>query len=462
MAYSIAIIKMLFEKGWIFGDMGKPNPFTGGKTSFNVALTSNVDIGSYEDRRGILDTYYKQLLAEVVAQGGKYLLETEGYEILTQGDKVVGVKARNLATGKEYLIHAKAIIMNTGGFSANDTMVDTLLDEHWRGERKRIGTDQDTGAMIHAALEIGAGTYNIGMSPNIMHVTLDHWINKFPMNFYDDVLDGRTGRFKSWTLNNIPIACATSANIVAVDKKGLRYMDEAKYISFADDFEHESWPCFASGNYYYAILSDDVLSEIAKEGFNKIYKWEGYCAQGDIPPKLPVPEVYEGLGYAIEDGMAWKADSLKELAGMIGIDGSVLEATVADYNKLCDKGEDTAFGKDPKYLTKYTSGPYYAIQVFNSSFSTSGGLDVDRFIRVLKKDGVTPIQGLYATGVDSMGVLLNPNRNYVGFSGVAQGWLWTSGRLAGINAADYINQTYGGFTYVSPALVEIQAQSTGR
>lgn len=457
-----ATVDWLYNMGWIFGDMGKKNPFTGGLTSYNVALTSNADVGTYEDRRAVLDTYYKQMLAEIVAQGGKYLLETEGYEFLTEGDKVVGIKARNRATGKEYVINAKAVIMNTGGFSANSDMVDALLDERWRGERKRIGTDQDTGLMIQAALDAGAGTYNIGMSPNIMHVSIDHWLHQYPINFYDDVLDGRTGRYKSWTLNNIPLACGISANVVAVNKEGKRYMDEAKYESFADDQDHESWPCFASGNYYYSILSDDVLQEIANEGFNKIYKWEGYCAQGDIPADMPVPEVYEGLGYAVEEGIAWKGDTLAELANQIGIDGSVLETTVEEYNKLCDEGEDTAFGKDPQYLTKFTSGPYYAVQMFNTSFSTCGGLDVDTDIRVLKNDHTTPISGLYAIGADSMGVLLNPNRNYVGFGGVAQGWLWTSGRLAGRNAAQYINDEYGGFTYVSPALVDVEAQSSAR
>ena len=95
----------------------------------------------------------------------------------------MGVKARNRLTGKECTIHAKAVIMNTGGFSANPDMVDALLDERWRGERKRIGTDQDTGLMIQAALDIGAGTYNIGMSPNVMHVSIDHWLHQFPHQF---------------------------------------------------------------------------------------------------------------------------------------------------------------------------------------------------------------------------------------------------------------------------------------
>lgn len=453
-------VDWLYGQGWIFGDMGEFNVFTQGLTSYNVVLTSNVDTGTYEDRRAGVDKYYKAMLAAVKAQGGDYMLETEGYELLHEGDRVTGVKARNLVTGQEYVINAKAVIMNTGGFGSNPEMVDALLAPQWRGERRGIGTGQDTGLMFQAALDMGAGTWNVEMSPNVMHVTLDHWMSRFPVNFYDNVLDGRTGRYKVWTLNNIPMACGISANTVAVNAAGERFMNEARYESFSSDSAHESWPCFAAGSHYFTILSDDVLAGIAAEGFNNIPKFEGYCSQGDIPAGMPVPEVYEGLGYAVEEGMAWRGETLAELAGQIGIDPAMLEATVAEYNAACDAGEDAAFEKKPEYLTKLETGPWYAVKVYPAHFSTAGGLDVDAQIRVLKDDHVTPIEGLYATGVDSMGVLLNPNHNYVGFGGPAQGWLWTSGRLAGINAAKYVNETYGGFTYVSPALVDVQSLST--
>ena len=355
------------------------------------------------------------------------------------------------------MINAKAVIMNTGGFGSNTEMTSTLLDPRWRGERKGIGTGQDTGTLLKAALDMGAGTYNIEMSPVTMHVSLDHFMNHYPVNFYEDRLDGRTGRYKVWTLNNIPMACGISANTLAVNQSGERFMNEARYESFATDGDHESWPCFLSGSHYFTILSDDVLLGIANEGFNNIPKYEGYCAQGDIPAGMPVPEVYEGLGYAIDEAMAWKGDTLEELAGQIGVDPATLQATVDAYNAACDAGEDVDFEKDAQYLTKLENGPWYAVKVFPAHFATAGGLDVDTQIRVLKADHETPYQGLYAIGVDSMGVILNPNHNYCGFGGVAQGWLWTSGRLAGINAAKYVNETYGGFTYVSPALVDTSA-----
>lgn len=450
-------VDWLFDHGWKFGSMGEYSEITSGLTCFNIVLTSNLDAGTYEDRRKGVEAYYKSMLSAVKAQGGDYMLETEAYDLIMNGDRVAGVLARNVVTGQEYVINAKAVIMNTGGFGNNPEMIDELLDPRWRGERKGIGTGQDTGLMIKAALEHGAGTWNIEMSPNVMHVTLDHWMNHYPIHFYEDKLDGRTGRYKTWTLNNIPLACGITANTVAVNRDGERFMNEARYESFSNDIEHESWPCYQAGSYYYTILSDDVLSEIAAEGFNKVYKFEGYCSQGDIPAGMPVPEVYEGLDFAIEEGMAFKGETLAELAKAISIDSAVLQATVNEYNAACDAGEDAVFEKKPEYLTRLENGPWCAVKVYPAHFSTAGGLDVDTQIRVLKNDHVTPIEGLYAIGVDSMGVLLNPNRNYAGYGGPAQGWLWMSGRLASIDAARYIDEDCGGFTYVSPALVDVQA-----
>ncbi|WP_181861998.1 FAD-binding protein [Slackia isoflavoniconvertens] len=92
----------------------------------------------------------------------------------------------------------------------------------------------------------------------------------------------------------------------------------------------------------------------------------------------------------------------------------------------------------------------------NATFGTCGGLDVDASMRVLKDDHTTPIDGLYAIGNDSLGVIHNPNRHYCGFGGVAQGWLWTGGRIAGEHAANYVADTFG-CAEVSVALSELPA-----
>jgi len=451
-------VDWLLNHGWRYGTPAKGAGFalTNGIATFNSLLTSRADPGTYEDRRKYVQLWCEKMVQEVVSQGGKVFLETEGYELLLNGDAVAGVKARNRITGKEYVIKAKAVIMNTGGFSSNYNMMNTLLGEDLRGFYKTIGTGNDTGLMIQAALDKGAGTYNIEMAPIMMHCGTDHWLTKWPINEFENQLQNRTGRANVWTLNNIPLGCAFASTALAVrGKDGKRFMNEAAPEAFSQDIDVDSFAHWRGSANYYCILSKEVLEPIEKEGFNTT-NWDGYNTQGKIPADMPIPELYEGLDLAIEEEMAFKADTIADLAGQIGLDASALEESVKKYNELCDKGEDSEFGKDPKFLTKISTGPFYAIKIYQSTFGTCGGLDVDETLTVLKDDHKTQIKGFYAIGLDSMGVIHNPNRHYCGFGGVAQGWLQTGGRLAGANAVSFIEETYG-ITPQSRVLSDIPA-----
>ena len=64
-------------------------------------------------------------------------------------------------------------------------------------------------------------------------------------------------------------------------------------------------------------------------------------------------------------------------------------------------------------------------------YTTGGALDVNEDMQVLRADGVTPIEGLYAVGTDSMGVLMTNQEQYLDYGGAASGWAFTSGRLVG-------------------------------
>lgn len=451
---------MYTDLGWNFGSMKQPNEALGGVITYNGVYTNNKDRGTNEDRRVITKSYYDAVLASVVAQGGEVMLNTEGYGLLVEGGRVTGVKARDVHTGQEYEIHAKAVITNTGGFCNNPEMRDRYLGERYRGERKVLGTGQDTGLMVEAAIQAGAGTYNIEMSPISMHCGVDHTLSRWPYHFDENTLENRTGRHKAWSLNNIPNGVSNLSDSICLTNEGERFLNEADYAGFSNDLAVDSFLFYAGGANHWRVVSDDLLAPIVTDGFTTVARWDGYAARGEIPAGMPVPEVYEGLEAAIEEGMAYKADTLAELAGLMGVDPARLEATVARYNELCAGGEDLDFGKDPQYLVPLVTPPFYALKNYCYSFGTQGGLDVDASLRVLAADGETPIDGLYATGLDCMGVICNPNRGYPGFGGVAQGWLWTSGRMAGINAARYVGESYG-FAEVTPARYDMNSSSEG-
>ncbi|MFF2318643.1 FAD-dependent oxidoreductase [Arthrobacter sp. NPDC058097] len=119
------------------------------------------------------------------------------------------------------------------------------------------------------------------------------------------------------------------------------------------------------------------------------------------------------------------ADSLEELASLVGIDPVGLAATVARFNTDAGQGVDTEFhrGATPQdrflgdaantpnpCLAPLTAAPFYAVRISAGVLGTSGGLDTDFNGRVLDRHR-QPIPGLYAAGNVSAGVFRN---NYPG------------------------------------------------
>ena len=95
--------------------------------------------------------------------------------------------------------------------------------------------------------------------------------------------------------------------------------------------------------------------------------------------------------------MSWKADTLEELAALIGVPEETFLATVKRYNELVYNGRDTDFGKRRELLTALNTPPYYAIKFGPSLLTIPAGLKIDVKLRVLDRDR-RPVPGLYAVG----------------------------------------------------------------
>lgn len=93
--------------------------------------------------------------------------------------------------------------------------------------------------------------------------------------------------------------------------------------------------------------------------------------------------------------IAWRADSVDELARRAGIDPAGLARTVAAWNASC------AAGTDPlgRVALDHPVGaaPFYALRTDGVTVISWGGITVDGELRVTRPDG-TPIPGLWAAG----------------------------------------------------------------
>lgn len=422
---------LFFNQDWRFGTPNTISAFEG-PVLWNCVLASGKDPGTFEDRRLAVDNFCRNIASRAEACGARILMETEAYDFIFEDGKCCGVYARSLVTGKEYVVRAKAVVLDTGGYTVNGEMTTNYANPQWAGQYEYVlSTGTDDGMMLQAAIEGGAGTWNMDMPPMTVNYTVPVKLKQYPVEVIPDTLNRLSGRESTRTLNDVPLALGQVSNTIQVNREGNRFGNEAA---------NEKWK---SGPYYYAIWSKGQLDKIATEGFTHMGKWMEYCPQGDIVPPAPGDELYPIIDLAIEAGYAWKGDSVEELAQAIGLDANNLTQAIDTYNASVAAGEDAEFGKDAEHLETIEEGPFYAVRILLVPYASGGGLDVDPSLRVLSSDHETPIEGLYATGGDCWGVLMHPQKHYTIFSGTALGWGLVSGYAAGAAVANYVNDTYG-------------------
>lgn len=394
---------------------------------------------TYGYNKAEIATYFDRLIADYTALGGQYMLETEAYDLIVEDGKVTGVKARNLADGTEYTIKADAVVLATGGFLGSPEMTTEYLSDAYyplKGAWRIYGTYGNDGKMLRSAIEHGAATYNMGMPPEVhLSGTVDflpaHEYG-YAINEIEGTLDFNTGRACRWTVADLPLIMGVSADSLAVGMDGKRFTSETG-IAMLD-------PWIAGPNYF-SIWSAEQIDGIVASGVKTdvIGPAVGFLGhRGSIPSGVALPEAYDVLENAIARGYVYKADTVEELAGLIGLDASALSETVAAYNGYCETGVDAEFGKDAALLTRIGEGPYYAIAMASYSYNPCAGLDINEQFQVLDTEG-NAMEGLFCVGSDSAGVLFTEKKPYVTFGGANNGWALTSGYVGGEIIANIVN-----------------------
>lgn len=244
-------------------------------------------------------------------------------QILRNGEGwVTGVQVQGKHRGL-YVIETKAVVLASGGFSANAEMV-----ESYRPEYKGMATSNQPGA-TGDGMRVGEGTGGklIDMKEIQIHPTV---------------------AFGS----RILITEAVRGNgAILVNKEGKRFVNELTTRDAASAAILQQ-----QGKMAYLIIDEGIRKSLKQI--------EGY---------FHLELVKEGA-------------TLQELATAIGVPPDAFEATVATYNKAVETKNDAEF-KRPDMPRPIKTPKFYAIGIQPGIHYTMGGLKIDGETRVLDKDG---------------------------------------------------------------------------
>lgn len=98
----------------------------------------------------------------------------------------------------------------------------------------------------------------------------------------------------------------------------------------------------------------------------------------------------------VKEGRFTVAETLDQVAEIIGCDPATLTATFEAYNANAEAGTEDEFGLTPERAI-LAEGPYYVSKAASAVHMTKGGVACDEQARVLYEDG-SVVDGLYACG----------------------------------------------------------------
>ena len=325
----------------------------------------------------------QSLCDKFLAEGGTLLLNTPATALIINDGAVTGVMAEG--EGKAYTINAKAVVLASGGYGANDELVpDEYKAFVYAGH---AGAEGDAIAMVEP------------LDADLVNMDL---INTQPNSM---ILPSGLGQYC-----NPGVSGAYAAGGFMVNQDGERFFNE----------QANAWDLMQ------AMKANDaqylIMDQAAFDGFNagmtgsKIYTME------DVETWLA--DDYEG------QPVMKTAATLEELADKLGIPADALSASAQAFNEAAASGSADEFGRTPA-AAQSEEGPYYALEMHIRYYASLGGLHINDGMQVLNIQQEA-IPGLYAAG-EVVGGL----EGDVYMGGTLFGWAIASGYEAGIAAAAY-------------------------
>jgi fumarate reductase flavoprotein subunit len=301
---------------------------------------------------------------------------------------VVGVKADGVE------VRAKSVVISCGGLGAAEPEV---LEKYWPDAAQfddgwhyyfGFGVDTVRGDAISLGETVDAEI--AGINCGIM-------INS--SSYFREA----EGIFPGWP--------------VFVNANGRRFINElADYSIMAENMNRQP------GKVIFVVMDHDAFTRDVND--------RRYATRAIHPDMVAGSLNPASLAVGLAQGKVFQADTLEELGEKAGINGTVLSATIAEYNDDAEKGRDSHFLKDPETMVPVKTAPFYAAPRRAAQISCSAvGLHINADAQVYStRGGYVP--GLYAAGEACSG----PWNHYIG-SGSSIGTGITFGRIAGQSAA---------------------------
>lgn len=349
----------------------------------------------------------KPLQEFVESEGGEFLFNTAGKRLIMENGACVGVQCE----GEGVIdVKAKQVIVATGGFLGSadmmlekfGTFVNPLGNILSVGE----GIDMVQAAGGQVSTQWGIAGNEFAGSNQKADGLYDRKNAAFTVGIYGTLLVNNQGRRFSneGEFANLPLALGGAISLVG-----------GKYYAVVDQTYVDG---LNAGTDAWTLCGSDA--ENWRTGMMTL---KGKALEN----------VQANFDAAVEEGWAFKADSIEALAE--AIDAPDLAKTVETYNAACAAGKDDQFYKPACFLQPVAAGPFYAMQYEPSAWVTIGGIRTNDRLQAIDAEGVA-IPGLYVAGADNGTLMSAPYTDYEGYSLMCA---YCGGRLAGQYAAAAID-----------------------
>ena len=376
-------MRFLCEKGGVEGKLGDKNEKTGvevyqsSDTVFTGVRTDGTQSWDFGDDKveifapwfgpkpNNFGTLVSGILNDAVEQYGDQIdvhYSTPVVQLIQKDGAVVGCIGKD-ASGAFVKVNAKAVILATGAYENNPTMVRRFCPDTEAFDKKVYHRTGDGNI-----LAVLAG----GVMEPVAHSTVMHdfdaglmWDN--PYLFLN--MEGK--RFTNETVE------------MAYISKQLRWQPSFK----GENMDHEHQETGSKG-WYCQIYDNDYMNYVDMPMLVPPVAMKKYMKEGPAEDHVGVfPHLID----------TFCADTLEELVEKLGLPKEEALASIQRYNELCDEGYDPDFGKNPKFLNKIQTAPFWGIRRHIRCSSITAGVLTDANSMVVREDG-TPVQGLYAVG----------------------------------------------------------------